>query len=102
MVQKLPERVRIIKKSTVRSLLALSHFAFRMRLIEKAKELGRRVLVVNEAFTTKTCGSCGKLNDVGASKVYQCGCGYCMDRDVHGSRNIFIRYITKNGGDSWV
>jgi len=45
-------------------------------------------LVVDKWFaSTKTC-VCGKINDVGEAKVYNCSCGYIKDRDIHGSTNI--------------
>jgi len=46
-------------------------------------------LIVDKWYpSTKTCGSCGKLNDVGEAKVYKCPCGYVKDRDIHGATNI--------------
>ena len=53
------------------------------------------------AHTTKTCGCCGHIwNNVGGSKVYKCqneNCNYELDRDVHGARNILIKYYSQYG-----
>jgi len=46
-------------------------------------------LVVDKWFaSTKTCGNCGKINDIGKNRVYTCSCGYSKDRDIHGATNI--------------
>jgi len=84
----------ILRKKTKARMLTLSHYRFKQILILKAKEYGTNLHVMGEEYTTKTC-CCGKLNDkVGGSKTYICVdpvCGYRADRDVNGSRNIFIK-----------
>jgi transposase len=52
--------------------------------------------VVDEAYTSKTCGRCGSLHDgLGKSKVFKCpSCDFTLDRDVNGARNILIRFLT--------
>jgi putative transposase len=92
MVEKTPKRV--ISKKTVRNLLQLSHCEFRNRLIYYATTKHRQVVIVSEAYTTKTCGNCGCIKDVGAAKVFSCKCGYTMDRDYHGARNLSIRCLS--------
>ena len=53
-----------------------------------------RVNIVDEAYTSKTCGCCGVLNEtLGGSKKFHCkSCGTAVDRDVNEARNI----ATKN------
>ena len=92
MVEKTPRRV--ISSKTVRSLLALSHCRFRERLSYYAKTKHRNLIIASEAHTTKTCGNCGNSQEVGGSKVYKCNCGYEIDRDYHGARNIAIRLLS--------
>lgn len=92
MVEKTPKRV--ISKKTVRSMLDLSHCAFRTKLLYYATTKQVEVLLVSEEYTTKCCGSCGKLNNVGGSKVYECACGYKLDRDFHGARNLCIKMLS--------
>jgi len=92
MVEKCPGRV--ISKKTVRQLLELSHCDFRNKLKYYAKTKLRNLILVTEEYTTKTCGHCGKEQIVGSAKVFACSCGYEMDRDIHGARNICIKSIS--------
>jgi len=92
MVEK--SKKRVISKKTTRKLLSLSHCDFRKKLKYYATTKHRNVLIVNEAYTTVTCGACGNYKKVGSAKIYKCKCGYEMDRDYHGARNICIRCIT--------
>lgn len=77
-------------KITKRLLLSFRFFEFKQRLEYKC---GKRVQKINEAWTSKTCGSCGNIKfDLGSSKVYSCSkCNYETDRDVNGARNIYLK-----------
>jgi putative transposase len=85
---------RKISKTTTRLMLGLSHYDFQQKLLYKAKQRGRQVILCKEHYTTKCCGNCGKLNDVGSKKVFNCSCGLKMDRDIHAARNILIRGLS--------
>src|SRR2546421_10536527 len=38
-------------------------------------------IIQNEAYTSKTCSWCGKIQKIGGSEVYNCqNCGTVMDR----------------------
>uniref|UniRef100_H3GGP6 Cas12f1-like TNB domain-containing protein n=1 Tax=Phytophthora ramorum TaxID=164328 RepID=H3GGP6_PHYRM len=72
------------------------HFSFRMLLLEyKIKRAGRRLITCEEAYTSKTCSSCGKNKEnLGGSEVYTCAfCGAVMDRDLNGAKNIFVKNV---------
>jgi transposase len=73
------------------------HFSFRKRLIKKARESNCcSVIIVDESFTTKTCGKCGTLNEVCSKSIFICSkCKIKLDRDVNASRNIFIKYLSE-------
>jgi len=89
------KRKRVINSKVARSLLTWSHYSFQQRLIFKAKEYGSKVIICDENYTTKTCGCCGNLNNIGSSKDFKCKiCDYQADRDINASRNILIRYLT--------
>ena len=72
---------------------AVSHYKFQSILEQKAKEYNVEVNIVNESYTTMTCGKCGILNkNVGPSRIFNClDCGVSIDRDLNGARNILIK-----------
>ena len=87
-------RKRCIGRKTVRAMLTWGHYRFRQRLIEKALEHGKEVVVCEERYTSKGCGGCGRLNDPGSSKSYECKyCGLAADRDENAARNIFLKHL---------
>lgn len=75
--------------------LLLKHFSFKQRLIAKAEEFGAEVIVVNEAWTSKTCGGCFERNhELGRSKIFRCpNCPFVWDRDFNGARNIMLKHF---------
>lgn len=91
------EMSRNIKtKSVNRNLLQLKHFLFRQRLQSKCMLEKTYLDVCTEEYTTKTCGGCGELKDVGFSSIYSClKCGIVIDRDINGARNIAIKRISE-------
>ena len=96
MVSKIKRR---IGSQTARMMLTWSHYSFRRILEDKAREYSDcSVFVVNESYTSKTCGNCGSLHEtLGKSKVFKCpACNFTLDRDVNGARNILIRFLTKD------
>ena len=83
-----------ISRQTKRMLCMYSFHSFMLKLKYKCKKNEKKLYVVDEAWTSKTCTLCGKINDVGGKEVYQCGgCGNEVDRDVNGSRNILIKNL---------
>ena len=89
--------MRKISSKIVRSMLTWSHYAFRQLLKAKAELYPWvRVVECDEAYTSKTCGSCGEIHaTLGGSKVFECKkCAYTADRDLNGARNILLRWLT--------
>jgi len=84
---------RNIGNKTVRNMLGLSHYAFKQKLLDRAKRKGNHVMIIDESYTSKTCGKCGELKDV--DKIYECDkCGLVIDRDMNGARNILLRLLS--------
>ena len=87
---------RIVSK-TARQMLCWRHYTFRRRLINKVKLLrDTQVYVRGEEYTTKACSNCLQLHHkIGGNKRFKCPhCSVVVDRDVNGSRNIFIKNIS--------
>lgn len=83
---------RKLRRKSVRAMLTWSHYAFKMRLKNKAIERGKTVIDVCEAYTSKTCSWTGEILNVGGSRVIRSG-EIELDRDLNGARNIFIRSL---------
>lgn len=90
---------RKISSKSVRAMMTWSHYAFRQKLIAKATERGKRVILVTEEYTSKTCCLCGNIKyNLGGSKTYRCasdGCRLKIDRDWNGAINIFLKHMTE-------
>jgi putative transposase len=80
----------------IRKMMLLSHGRFMERLKYKAKEYGRILLIVDESYTSQTCGKCGRLNrELGSSEIYYCKeCSSILERDISAARNILIKTIS--------
>jgi len=88
---------RRINSDTARAMLTWSHYRLQQRLLNKTREYKNcQVIICDEHYTSKTCGSCGKLHEkLGSNKTFHCPhCNVVMDRDVNGARNILLRYLT--------
>ena len=85
---------RRIRSKTVRNLLSFAHHRFRNFLRHKASENGRTVLIVKEAYTSKTVSWTGEINHkLGGRKTVSSSDGRRMDRDHNGARGIFLRAL---------
>ena len=75
--------------------LLLRLYEFKQRLKYKCATKGINYKCTNESYTSKMCSMCGNIKeDLGSSKVYECiKCGNKMDRDINGSRMIYIKSI---------
>ena len=92
MTQRVSRRIR---KKSVRQMLTLSHYKFKKRLLEKAERCGKHVIIVNEAYTSKTVSWTGETKDkLGGSKIITAADGSSMHRDLNGARGILVRFLT--------
>jgi putative transposase len=84
-----------LTKKTRYNINSLKHYQFKQRLIYKSNHTKTRVFLVNEAYTTKTCGRCGVINNsIGGSKIFECNsCKLKIDRDFNGARNILLKHL---------
>lgn len=99
---------KLAKTSMAKSVLDSGWGMLRTQLQYKGQQAGRRVEVVNEAFTTRACSGCGALTGPAGRtglvvRAWQCSdCGAEHDRDVNAARNIAMlgsRYPTSVCGN---
>jgi len=90
------EMVKTLNHSVSRNMMNLSHYSFRMRLIQKCEQYQSNIYVVTEEYTSKTCTSCGTIGSLNKIdyRTYKCeNCDCEINRDINGSRNIFLKHI---------
>jgi putative transposase len=64
-------------------------------LTYKARKVGKRVVRIAEAYTTKTCCVCGRVRDRKLSeRRIHCDCGNPLDRDQNAAVNIMVRFLS--------
>ena len=87
---------RKIRKKSVRQMLTLSHYQFKVFLKQKAQELGVLVVDANEAYTSKTISWTGNIvENLGGAKTITDADGNRCDRDLNGARGIFIAEVSR-------
>ncbi|SDX96991.1 putative transposase [Allochromatium warmingii] len=73
-------------------MLGYAFFRFGQRLAAAAQRIGKVVLRVNEAYTSKTASWTGEIKPIGGAKTITSG-GVTLDRDLNGARGIFLRAL---------
>jgi transposase len=87
-------RSRKISKQTKRLMTMYSFHKFKERLLFKCNQYNKKLYIVGEEYTSKTCTNCGVLNDTKGKEHLECSsCSTSIDRDINGSRNIFIKNV---------
>jgi putative transposase len=73
-------------------------------LCSKAEEAGRMVVRVSPAYTSQRCSCCGHTQQMPLSvRIYECpNCGFVIDRDHNGSKNILEDALNAVGRHSRV
>ncbi|AKI78943.1 putative transposase [Acanthamoeba polyphaga mimivirus] len=79
-----------------RRIATLNHELFLTRLQQVADRFGSSVYAINEHMTTKTCSKCGRINEIGSSKVHKCACGMYAGRDENAAKNILKKGIKEH------
>lgn len=84
-----------LNKTNNRIMNIYSHYQFQQKLIYQGKKNCSNVRIVEEHYTTKTCGNCGYMNHfVGNSNVFWCPkCKKELERDYQAARNILLKNI---------
>ena len=80
---------------------AHSHSYAPLHIVD-AELRGATVHVVSEAYTSKSCGRCGRLHHaLGGNHTFRCPhppYDYRSDRDAHGARNIMAMNVERYVG----
>ena len=80
-----------LARITKRLLMMFSFYSFSLKLKYKCSMYNKKLIIVDESYTSCTCGRCGNIKRT-KLEVYSCDeCGLVIDRDATGSRNIFIK-----------
>jgi len=94
------------KKKTEKTLhYALQNTGSISRFVElvayKAKRVGKRVIPINEAYTTQICAKCGhQQKRLLSERTIICrNCGLRLDRDLNSAVNILAKFYLQK--DQW-
>jgi len=76
-----------------KSILDAGWGYFKQRLFDKAVDAGREVVLVDPAYTSKSCSNCGTIFEglTLAHRWVECECGLSLDQDHNAARNILKR-----------
>ena len=86
---------RVINSITSRIMNYLSFNKFLIKLKSLCSLRNTKLFIVDEIYTSKTCGRCGYIkSDLGSNKNYKCNdCNLEIDRDYNGARNILLKHL---------
>ncbi len=103
--EKAKNELKILNKkiklsSNIKFVLSMqSHYKFKEYLKATAKRYRTFVHEVDESYTSQCCTMCGILSKTYDNKrVKTCVCGCKLDRDLNGSRNIYLKSICSMPG----
>ena len=83
-----------LHRKVKRDMMNFCFYKFKQRLQHKCSIIKHcSAKIVNEAYTSQTCGYCGNLNKTSDENIHCNKCFNVFDRDVNGSRNIYIKYV---------
>jgi putative transposase len=85
-------RNKKLSKNTKRNMVNLASYKFQQRLKDKLGLKQCVLNIVNESFTSQTCGYCGNLNKTKNEFIKCSNCKEYFDRDINGARNIYLKY----------
>lgn len=85
-------RSKKLSRMTKRLMCQFSFFKFKEKLKFKCGWYSKKLIIVDESYTSCTCTGCGFIMDTKGKETLNCSsCNLDIDRDVAGSRNIFIK-----------
>ena len=86
---------RKIRRVTVRQMLDLNHYKFKLKLKWYAKKYGKHIVDCNESYTSKTRSWDGFIdNSLGSKKIIS-DSNISVDRDINGARGILLKQLSR-------
>lgn len=83
---------RLSKGFLAKHVLDCSWAEFKRMLHYKAEEAGSEVILVDPAYPSQECSSCGSIQKKTlAERQHKCSCGADMHRDLNAAKNILKR-----------
>jgi putative transposase len=80
---------RMVHGTFAMSILDAGWGFFKQRLLAKAENAGRQVVLIDPAYTTQDCCQCGQRQKLSLSdRWYRCICGNSRDRDENAALNV--------------
>lgn len=96
--QMVEKKKRKLRTKTARSMLGLGHYRFQQKLDWMCRKYGKRLVLVNEAYTSKTRSWDGVIHErLGGAKKISDG-AVVVNRDMNGARGIMLRALYGNLG----
>lgn len=66
-------------------------------LTYKAEKVGKRVIKIDESYTSQECYVCKKRHNMPLfQRTMECDCGNVIDRDRNSAINIMLRFLSQN------
>ncbi|MGV9204553.1 MAG: RNA-guided endonuclease InsQ/TnpB family protein [Promethearchaeia archaeon] len=63
-------------------------------LTYKAQKMSKRVIRIDESYTTQTCAKCGeRVKRALSERDIICDCGHKMERDLNSAINIMVKFL---------
>lgn len=89
------KEARKLNKRTVREMINLSFYKFKLRLKWYCVKYGKNFVETTEEYTSKTRSWDGVIdNKLGSKKIIKDG-NIIVDRDINGARGIFLLALTR-------
>lgn len=84
-----------LSRMVKRLMCMFSFFSFKEKLKYKCDMHNKKLIIVDESYTSCTCTRCGFINETKGKESLVCSsCNLSIDRDAAGARNIFIKNVT--------
>ena len=83
-----------LHRSVKRVLQQYRFYSFQQKLEWLSRRYGKRLFIVDESWTSRTCCFCGTINPKSSKEELQCNeCLVKQDRDIRGAICILIRTL---------